>query len=117
VSSPTSQTSFGGKDQRLRHRDGPFADLLAVNVERHLAAFAKRSCQRQTQVLDLPVSRTIAFEPTPSALSSTIRARQACFCRALVFQEKPEARKRNARAQSADSHAPIPRGIPNRIQM
>ncbi len=32
----------------------------------------KRSCQRQTQVLDLPVSRMISFVPTPSALSSTI---------------------------------------------
>ena len=44
---------------------------------------AKRSCQRQTQVLDLPVSRMIAFVPKPSAVSSTIRARQTCFCGAL----------------------------------
>src|SRR5271167_1230696 len=44
---------------------------------------AKRSCQRQTQVLDLPVSCTIAFVPAPSALSNTIQARQTCFCGAL----------------------------------
>jgi hypothetical protein len=40
---------------------------------------ANRSCQRQTQVLDFPVSRTIAFVPTPSPLSSTTPARQTCF--------------------------------------
>ena len=33
---------------------------------------AKRPCQRQTQVLDLPVSRMIAFVPMSSALSGTI---------------------------------------------
>ena len=44
---------------------------------------AKRSCQRQTQVFDLPVSRMIAFVPSPPALSSTICARQTCFWAAL----------------------------------
>ena len=44
---------------------------------------AKRSCQRQTQVLDLPVSRMIAFVPRPLTLNSTIHARQTCFCGAL----------------------------------
>ena len=39
-----------------------------------------RSCQRQTQVLDLPVSAMIAEVPRPSPLRSTIRARQTCFC-------------------------------------
>jgi hypothetical protein len=40
---------------------------------------AKRFYQRQTQVLDLPVSRMIAFVPSPSPLSNTIQARQTCF--------------------------------------
>lgn len=39
----------------------------------------KRSCQRQTQVLEVPVRRMISTVPTPSALSSTITARQTCF--------------------------------------
>ena len=30
-----------GEDHRLRHRNGPLADLLAINIERHLAALAK----------------------------------------------------------------------------
>ena len=38
-----------------------------------------RSCQRQTQVLSLPVAAMMAFVPTPSAVSMTIRARQTCF--------------------------------------
>ena len=41
----------------------------------------KRSCQRQTQVLDLPVSAMMAWVPhPPSPLRRTIRARQTCFC-------------------------------------
>ena len=43
----------------------------------------KRSRQRQTQLLDFPVRLMIAFVPTPSAVNSTISARQTCFCRAL----------------------------------
>src|SRR5438132_10351195 len=31
----------GGEDHRLRHRDGSVADLLAVDIERHLAALAE----------------------------------------------------------------------------
>src|SRR5215210_1309766 len=42
-------------------------------------ASAKRSCQRQTQVFDLPVRRMISTVPSPPAESSTISARQACF--------------------------------------
>ena len=37
------------------------------------------SCQRQTQVFDLPVRRMISTVPRPSAVNSTISARQACF--------------------------------------
>ncbi len=40
----------------------------------------KRSCQRQTTVLPLPTARMIAMVPAPSPVSSTIRARQTCFC-------------------------------------
>src|SRR5450759_2459276 len=43
----------------------------------------KRSCQRQTQVFDLPVRRMISLVPTPSALNRTISARQTCLCGAL----------------------------------
>ena len=47
------------------------------------ASFMNRSCQRQTQVFDLPVPRMISLVPTPSALERMIAARQACFCEAL----------------------------------
>jgi hypothetical protein len=43
----------------------------------------KRSCQRQTQVLDLPVRRMIAAVPNLSAVSRTISARHTCFWAAL----------------------------------
>ena len=43
----------------------------------------KRSCQRQTQVFDLPVRRMISLVPTPSALNRTISARQTCLCGVL----------------------------------
>jgi len=39
-----------------------------------------RSCQRQTQGLDLPVRRMISTVPTPSAVAKMIPARQTCFC-------------------------------------
>ena len=40
----------------------------------------KRCCQRQTTVLPLATARMIAMVPSPSLLSSTIRARHTCFC-------------------------------------
>src|SRR5712692_8291284 len=43
-------------------------------------ACMNRSCQRHTQVLLLPVRRMISTVPSPSAVSSTIRARHTCFC-------------------------------------
>ena len=48
-----------------------------------MPSFVNRSCQRQTQVFDLPVRRMISLVPTPSALERMIAARQACFCEAL----------------------------------
>src|ERR1700747_1230072 len=40
----------------------------------------KRSCQRQTTVLPLPTARVMAVVPWPSAVRTTIRPRQTCFC-------------------------------------
>ena len=48
-----------------------------------MPSFMNRSCQRQTQVFDLPVRRMISLVPTLSALERMIAARQACFCEAL----------------------------------
>src|SRR5215469_1532078 len=31
----------GGEDHSLRHRDGTFADLLAVDIKRHLSSLAE----------------------------------------------------------------------------
>jgi len=55
----------------------------------------KRSCQRQTQVFDLPVWRMISLVPTPSALSSTILARHTCFCGALRSRASAFRRRRS----------------------
>jgi hypothetical protein len=56
----------------------------------------KRSCQRQTQVFDLPVRRMISLVPTPSALKSTISARQTCLCGALRSRTITFRRRRSA---------------------
>ena len=45
----------------------------------------KRSCQRQTQVFDLPVCRMISLVPTPAADRRTIWARHTCFWGLLRF--------------------------------
>ena len=73
----------------------------------------KRSCQRQTQVFDLPVRRMISTVPTPSAVSRTISARQTCFCgRVAVLDDQLQAAaigRRNGDgyscAHAPDSHA------------
>ena len=52
----------------------------------------KRSCQRQTQVFEVPVSRTIACVPKPSADKSTIRVRQTWFCGVLRSLAKASSR-------------------------
>src|SRR5450759_1077942 len=56
----------------------------------------KRSCQRQTQVFDLPVRRMISLVPTPSALNRTISARQTCLCGALRSRASAFKRRRSA---------------------
>jgi hypothetical protein len=70
--------------------DGPenFRGLWSMTVNGPMTrasrvATMNRSCQRQTQVFDLPVRRMISLLPTPSALERMIAARQACFCEAL----------------------------------
>lgn len=55
-----------------------------------------RACQRQTAVVDVPVAAMMAFVPTPSALSSTIRARQTCFCNVYRSLTKAPSRRRSA---------------------
>ncbi len=69
---------------------------------------AKRSCQRQTQVLDLPVSRMIAFVPSPSALSNTICARHTCFWGALRSLTKAWSRSRSARVTEMETSVRMP---------
>jgi hypothetical protein len=46
-------------------------------------AAAKRSCQRHTVVIAVPVAAITAFVPSPSAVRRTIRARQTCFWAAI----------------------------------
>jgi hypothetical protein len=67
--------AFG--DSGIKLRDARMPRLVAPQPFKALAG--KACCQRQTQVLDLLVSRMIALVPTPSALSKTIHARQTCF--------------------------------------
>src|SRR5450759_4169391 len=56
----------------------------------------KRSCQRHTQVFDLPVRRMISLVLTPSALNSTISARQTCLCGVLRSRASTFRRRRSA---------------------
>ena len=72
--------------RRLGRRSAPPPALDGLRPQRRLAGLAglvaqqtvdpssaKRCCQRQTSVFDLPVRRMIATVPRPSAVSSTIR--------------------------------------------
>src|SRR3954447_26284343 len=79
-----SWQSGGTRDGRVLSRRSPSTP-----------SSAKRSCQRQTQVLDVPVRRIILTVPTPSAESSTISARQTCFCEALRLLTMPSSRLRS----------------------
>ena len=82
--SATSGPSGGMREGRVLSRRSPSKPSAA-----------KRSCQRQTQVFDLPVRRMISIVPTPSAVKSTISARQTCFCGAL---RSPTSAIRRARS-------------------
>ena len=55
----------------------------------------KRSCQRQTQVLEVPVRRMISLVPTPLALSSTICARQTWLLRGVAILKSAFNRRRS----------------------
>src|SRR4029077_6032756 len=59
-------------------------------------ASMKRSCQRHTQVFDLPVRRMISLVPTPSALTRTIPARQTCLCGVLRSRARALRGRRSA---------------------
>ena len=62
----------------------------------------KRSCQRQTTVLSLPTARVMALVPWPSAVSSTIPARQTCFCGLLRSRTIASNRTRSAGVTAMD---------------
>src|SRR5438876_7536378 len=70
---------------------------LGLDSVQEAASWAKRSCQRHTQVFDLPVRRMISLVPSPSALSRTTCARHTCFCAALRFRASTSNRRRSAR--------------------
>ena len=77
---------------------------------------ANRSCQRQTQVLDLPVSRMIAFVPRSSALSSTICARHTCFCGALRSLTRLRSRSMAAEVTERETLVRIPQTRTARVR-
>ena len=56
----------------------------------------KRSCQRQTTDLLLPVRRMISAVPRPSAVSRIIRTRQTCFCGLFQLATIAASRKRSS---------------------
>lgn len=55
----------------------------------------KRACQRHTVIFAVPVCFMMADVPTPSALISTIRARQKCFCGVLRLVTRASRRRRS----------------------
>lgn len=67
---------------------------------------AKRSCQRHTQVFDLPVCHMISTVPTPSALSRMISAHQTCFCGALRIGRRNGEGYSCAHAPHSHTHSP-----------
>ena len=81
-------------DVRLQRLDARRPRLVAQ--ETVIPSCMKRSCQRQTQVFDLPVRRMISLVPIPSALNRTISARQTCLCGALRSRASTFRRRRSA---------------------
>ena len=79
----------------------------------------KRSCQRQTTVLSLPIARVIALVPWPSADSNTIRARHTCFCELLRSRTIAANRTRSAAVTVIDIPLRItqPRTKPRRMMI
>jgi len=81
-------------DVRSERRDARWPRLVAR--ETVITFLHERSCQRRTQVFDLPVRRMISLVPTPSALNRTISARQTCLCGALRSRASAFSRRRSA---------------------
>ena len=92
--SAMAESSFGMREGRVLSRKSPATPSAA-----------KRSCQRQTQVLELPVSRMIALVPSPLALSNTICARHTCFSGAL--RSLIPARSRSKSAEVTEREMPV----------
>lgn len=84
--SATSGPSPGTREGRVLSRKRPSTP-----------SSMKRCCQRQTQVLEVPVRRMISLVPTSSALRSTMTARQACFCEELRSLVIASSRRRSGR--------------------
>ena len=103
--SATEGSSFGMREGRVLSRKSPSTPSAA-----------NRSCQRQTQVLDLPVSRMTAFVPAPSALSNTICARQTCFCGALRSLTKARSRSRSADVTDIEMPGRMPQTRTRRVR-
>ncbi len=80
-----SRSSGGLREGRVLSRNRPSTP-----------ACMKRSCQRQTTDLLLPVRRMISAVPKPSAVSRTIRARQTCFCGLFRLAAIAASRPRSA---------------------
>ena len=77
---------------------------------------AKRSCQRQTAVLDTPTSRMIAWVPRPSTLSSTMRARQTSFCGVFRSATRASSRRRSETGSVKEIPLRIPLDSQNTAQ-
>ena len=80
-------------DGRSQRRDARRPRL--VTQETVITFLHERSCQRQTQVFDLPVRCMISLVPKPSAISRTILARQTCFCGVLRSRASAFRRRRS----------------------
>ena len=92
---------------RTERRDARGPRLVVMRPS--IPSIMNRSCQRQTQVFDLPERRMISLVPTPSALERMIAARQACFCEALRSLMIASSRPRTDRVivmDNSGAHAP-----------
>ena len=74
-----------------------------------MPSFMNRSCQRQTQVFDLPVRRMISWVPIPSPLERMIAATPSVFLRGVTV---PGDRVGNPGAHAPNSHGNCNRGMP-----
>src|SRR5215510_12300195 len=94
----TTLSSGGLREGRVLSRNRPSTP-----------ACMKRSCQRHTTDLLLPVRRMISAVPKPSAVSKTIRARQTCFCGLFRLATIAASRRRSAALTSTTIPVRIPK--------